>query len=305
MASTAGKGLMTMTIRVREGMIEVPAGRVWYRSVGEGGVPLLCLHGGPGMTHNYIDPLEDLADRRRVIFYDQLGCGRSDRPDDTSLWTVPHFVRELESVRSALELDHFHMFGSSWGGMLAMQYLLDYQPPSVVGLLMAGSPASMPRWVEGCQELLAEMPSKVREVIERHEAQGFTSCPEYIGAVNLFYQRHLCRLQPWPAGLERTFAEMSPVVYETMNGPSEFTVSGRFRDWDIFDRLNEIRVPALVMGGRYDEIRVDHLSDIHEGIVDSDLVIFENSGHTPFHDERDLFMRAVNDFLDRVERRAA
>jgi proline iminopeptidase len=95
------------------------------------------------------------------------------------------------------------------------------------------------------------------------------------------------------------------VIYETMNGPSEFTVTGRFRDWDIFDRLNEIRVPALVMGGRYDEIRVDHLSDIHEAIVDSELVIFENSGHTPFHDERDLFMRAVNDFLDRVERRAA
>src|SRR5208283_5271449 len=109
-------------IRIREGMIDVPGGRVWYRSVGEGGIPLLCLHGGPGMTHNYIDPLEDLGDRRRVIFYDQLGCGRSDKPDDTSLWTVPHFVREVEAVRSALELDRFHLFGSSWGGQPSMQY---------------------------------------------------------------------------------------------------------------------------------------------------------------------------------------
>jgi proline iminopeptidase len=256
------------------------------------------------MTHNYIDPLEDLADRREVIFYDQLGCGRSDKPADTSLWTVQHFVRELEVVRSALQLEHFHLFGSSWGGMLAMQYLLDYQPASVVGLLMAGSPASMPRWVEGCQELLAEMPSEVREVIERHEAQGFTSCPEYVSAVTVFYQKHLCRLQPWPTGLERTFAEMSPIVYETMNGPSEFTVTGRFRDWDVFDRLNEIKVPTLVMGGRYDEIRLDHLTEMHTAIAGSELVIFEDSGHTPFHDERALFMRTVNDFLDRVESQA-
>ena len=289
-------------MKIREGMLEVPDGRVWYRSVGEGGVPLLCLHGGPGMTHNYIDSLEDLADRRRVIFYDQLGCGRSDRPDDTSLWTVPHFVRELEAVRGALGLERFHLFGSSWGGMLAMQYVLDYRPASLVSLLMSGSPASMPRWVQGCQELLAELPAEVREVIEHHEAQGFTSCPEYVAAVNVFYQRHLCRSRPWPAGLERTFAEMSPVVYETMNGPSEFTVTGRIRDWDVFDRLVEIKVPSLVMGGRHDEIREDQLLDIHRGIAGSELVIFEESGHTPFHDERELFMATVNEFLERAER---
>ena len=152
-------------MRIREGMIDVPGGRVWYRSVGEGGIPLLCLHGGPGMTHNYIEPLEDLGDRRRVIFYDQLGCGRSDKPDDTSLWTVPHFVREVEAVRSALELDRFHLFGSSWGGQLSMQYILDYQPASLVSLLMSGSPASMPRWVQGCAELFAELPADVQDVI--------------------------------------------------------------------------------------------------------------------------------------------
>ena len=290
-------------MRVREGMIDVPGGRVWYRSVGEGGIPLLCLHGGPGMTHNYIDPLEDLSDRRQVIFYDQLGCGRSDKPDDTALWTVPHFVREVEAVRGALQLDRFHLFGSSWGGQLSMQYVLDYQPTSLVSLLMSGSPASMPRWVEGCAELFADLPADVQEVITRHENTGFTSCPEYLGAVSVFYKRHLCRLDPWPDGLERTFAEMSPVVYETMNGPSEFTVTGRFRDWDIFDRLGEIGVPTLVMSGRYDELRPDQVEDIHAGIAGSEMVTFENSSHTPFHEERELFMRTVNDFLARVEAR--
>jgi proline iminopeptidase len=292
-------------MKTKEGMIDVPGGRVWYRSVGEGGVPVLCLHGGPGMTHNYIDPLEDLADRRQVVFYDQLGCGRSDKPDDTSLWTVPHFVQEVEVVRAALGLERFHLFGSSWGGQLAMQYVLDYQPTSLVSLLMSGSPASMPRWVEGCRELFAELPVDVQEVIMGHEQAGFTSCPEYQGAVSVFYKRHLCRLQPWPISVERTFAEMSPAVYETMNGPSEFTVTGRFRDWDIFDRLGEISVPALVMGGRYDELRPDHMADIQKGIAGSELVLFEDSSHTPFHEERALFMRTVNEFLDRAEGVAA
>jgi len=288
-------------MKVHEGMIDVPDGRVWYRSVGEGGIPLLCLHGGPGMTHNGMDPLEDLAGRRQVIVYDQLGCGQSDRPDDTSLWTVPHFVREVEAVRTALELDRFHLFGSSWGGMLSLQYILDYQPVSLVSLLMAGSPASSLRWVEGCKELFADLPDEVQAVIRYHEEKGFTSCPEYLGAVSVFYKRHLCRLDPWPSSIERSFAEMSQIVYETMWGPSEFTCTGRLRDWDVFDRLGEIRVPTLVMGGRYDEIRLDHLQDIHERIRGSELLIFQNSSHTPFHDERELFMDKVNEFLVRVE----
>src|SRR5580658_1043565 len=105
-------------MRVDEGYIDVPGGRVWYRSVGEGGTPLLCLHGGPGFTHNYLEAMERLADRRQVIFYDQLGCGNADCPDDTSLWTVERFVAELAVVRAALGLRELHLLGSSWGGML-------------------------------------------------------------------------------------------------------------------------------------------------------------------------------------------
>lgn len=288
-------------MKIREGMIDVPDGRVWYRSVGEGGIPLLCLHGGPGATHNYIDPLEDLADRRQVIFYDQLGCGRSDRPDDTSLWTVPHFVREVEAVRSAFQLDRFHLFGSSWGGQLSMQYVLDYQPESLVSLLMAGSPASVIQWVEGCKRLVADLPDEVQAVIRYHEENGFTTCPEYQGALSVFYKRHLCRLDPWPPSMERMYAEMSQTVYETMWGPSEFTCNGRLRDWDVTDRLAEIRVPTLVMGGAYDEITIGQLQAIHQSIAGSELLIFDSSSHTPFHDERELFMDKVSGFLARVE----
>jgi proline-specific peptidase len=284
-----------------EGYVEVPGGKVWYRSVGEGGTPLLCLHGGPGFTHFYLERLEDLADRRRVVFYDQLGCGNSDRPDDASLWTVDRFVDELATVRAALGLDDLHLFGSSWGGMLAMQYVLDRQPP-LRSLLLCGSPASIPRWIQECADLLEAEPDEVRETIRSHEEQGFTACPEYQAALLGFYRKHVCRLDPWPAGLERSFAEAGYQVYGTMNGPSEFTVVGTLKDWDVTERLGEIRVPTLLVGGRYDECRPEHLQAMQRRIPGSLLAIIEDASHLCFAERPAEFMRVVNDFLNAVER---
>jgi len=284
----------------REGYIEVPGGRVWYRSVGEGGTPLLCLHGGPGFTHYYLEPLEVLADRRQVIFYDQLGCGRSDRPEDVSLWTVDRFVEELAQVREALGLSRLHLFGSSWGGMLAMQYTLDRRP-ELESLILCGSPASMIRWVKDCDELLAAQPADVRRVIREHEEAGFTACPEYQSAILGFYREHVCRLSPWPAGLERSFAEAGYSVYTTMNGPSEFTVTGTLKTWDIMDRLPEIQVPTLLVGGRHDECRPGHLEEMHRRIAGSRLVIIEDASHLCFAEQPDEFTGLVNSYLDTRE----
>jgi proline-specific peptidase len=281
-----------------EGTIEVPGGRVWYRSVGEGGTPLLCLHGGPGFTHYYLEPLEALAGRRRVIFYDQLGCGRSDRPGDASLWTVERFVEELAQVRAALGLGRLHLFGSSWGGMLALQYALDRRPP-LQSMILCGSPASMPRWARDCEELLAAQPAEVRRTIRQHEQAGFTACPEYQAAILGFYREHVCRLDPWPAGLERSFAEAGYPVYTTMNGPSEFTVTGSLKTWDVMDRLGEIDVPALLVGGRYDECRPSHLEEMHRRIAGSQLAIIEDASHLCFAEQPQQFMDLVNTFLDR------
>src|ERR1700689_1852258 len=184
----AGRPVMSGgRVKTDEGYIEVPGGRVWYRSVGEGGTPLPCLHGGPGFTHYYLEPLEALADERQVIFYDQLGCGKSDRPEDVTLWTVERFVDELVTVRETLGLDRLHLFGSSWGGMLAQQYVLDRQP-ELQSLILCGSPASMIRWVKDCDELLAAEPDEVRRVIREHEEAGFTACPEYQAAILGFYR---------------------------------------------------------------------------------------------------------------------
>jgi proline-specific peptidase len=287
-------------VQTDEGYIEVPGGRVWYRSVGEGGIPLLCLHGGPGFTHNYLEPLEALADRRQVILYDQLGCGRSDQPDDTSLWTVDRFVEEVAQVRAALGLDRLHLFGSSWGGMLAMQYVLDRRP-ELDSLILCGSPASMIRWVTDCDELLSAQPPEVLQVIRQHEEAGFTACPEYQAAILGFYREHVCRLSPWPASLERSFAEAGYDVYNTMNGPSEFTVTGTLKTWDVMDRLGEIGTPALLVGGRYDECRPAHLAEMHRRIAGSELVIIEDASHLCFAEQPEEFTALVSSFLDRIE----
>ncbi len=286
-----------------EGYIEVPGGRIWYRSIGQGGVPLLCLHGGPGFTHYYLQPLEQLAARRRVIFYDQLGCGRSDRPQDPGLWTVERFVEELVRVRASLSLDRLHLFGSSWGGMLAMQYVLDRRP-FLDSLILCGSPASIPRWIRECAELVAQLPEPVQETIRWHEQHGFVSCPEYQAAILHFYRRHVCRLDPWPESLEQSFAEAGMAVYIHMNGPSEFTVVGTLKDWDVTERLGEIEAPTLLVGGRHDECRPEHLEEMHRRIRGSELAVVEDASHLCFAEQPERFMSIVNRFLDRVEGRA-
>lgn len=281
-----------------EGYIDVPGGRVWYKVLGEehDATPLLCLHGGPGFTHNYLEALEALADQRPVIFYDQLGCGKSDRPGDQSLWTVDRFVEELVQVRAALKLDDLHLFGSSWGGMLAMQYVLDRKPP-LRSLTLCGSPASMTRWAADCAELLARQPAEVRATIKEHEDRGFTGCPEYAAAILGFYREHVCRLDPWPAGLERSFAEAGYDVYNTMNGPSEFTVTGTLKTWDVMDRLHEIDVPTLLVGGSNDECRPDHLAEMHRRIRGSRLVIIENASHLCFAEQPEVFKKTITTFF--------
>lgn len=286
-----------------EGYIEVPGGRVWYQVLGaeQPGTPLLCLHGGPGFPHDYIEPLGDLADRRPVIFYDQLGCGHSDRPDDPSLWTVERFVEELMTVRSALGLERMHLFGSSWGGMLALQYAVEMHP-ALQSLILAAGPASVATWIEHVNRLRADLPDDVRDTLDQHERSGYYACPEFVGAVAAFYRRHLCRMNPWPDGLERAFAEFGTQVYETMWGPTEFgPVWGTLRSWDVMDRLGDIEAPALLTVGRYDECPPEHVAEMQRRIPNAEMTVFEEGSHLHFYEQREEYMRLANEFLDRVD----
>jgi proline-specific peptidase len=298
---------MNTDMPAKEGFVSFRGHKVWYRVVGDreapGKLPLLCLHGGPGATHDYLEPLEAMvATGRRVIFYDQLGAGNSDHPDNPSLWTIPLFVEELGVVRQALGLERVHILGQSWGGMLGMEYALT-QPPGLVSLIVADSPASMPQWVAEANRLRAELPSDVQETLLMHEAAGTTDDPAYQAAMLVFYRRHVCRLDPWPDCLNRTFEKLlkDPEVYNTMNGPSEFHVIGVIKDWDIVNRLGEIHVPTLVISGRYDEATPVIAETVHRGIPGSEWVLFENSAHTPHLEETDHYLQVLTSFLDRLE----
>jgi proline iminopeptidase len=264
-------------------------------------VPLLCLHGGPGVPHDYLEDLAGLADRRPVVFYDQLGCGRSDRPADKSLWEVERFIEELAVVRESLGLERLHLFGSSWGGMLALAYVLGRRPP-LDSLVLASSPASCPRWTADCAELLAELPEALRETIRRHEAHRYTGCLEYSAAILPFYKRHVCRLDPWPDSLERAFAHANQEIYEYMAGPSEFAIVGTLRDWDVTDRLGEIDVPTLITCGEHDEMRPAHAAGMQRRMPNAELEVFAGASHVTMAEVPDAYRARLNEFFDRIER---
>lgn len=285
------------------GYISVVNGhRVWYKIVGGGSshetVPLLVLHGGPGCPHDYLENLAALAsEQRRVIFYDQLGCGKSDLPDDLSLWTVERFTDEIGIVREALGLDRVHILGQSCGGMLGIEYAIR-QPAGLVSLILADSMPSMVLWVEEANRLRAALPPGVNETLLRHEQAGTTDSPEYHEAVAVYNKRHVNRLEVSPEFVQR--AE-SGFIYRYMNGPSEFHVTGVIKDWDRTDRLGDINVPTLIISGQYDESTPRLNEILHHGIPTSEWVLFEESSHLPHVEEEEKYMSVVGAFLRRVE----
>lgn len=295
-----------MSLPEQEGFVPINGYRVWYRSVGGGsdqeGFPLLVLHGGPGAPHDYLENLEALAsETRRVIFYDQLGCGHSDQPDDPSLCQVSRFADEVGTIRQELGLDRVHILGQSWGGMLAIEYALR-QPQGLVSLILANTTSSIPLWVAEANRLRAELPPEVNATLLRHEEAGTTSDPEYNEAMDVFYARHVCRIRPMPEFVQRAFDKIG-FVYNYMNGPSEFHVIGVIKDWDRTDRLSEIHIPTLILSGRYDESTPLINEVLHRGIVGSEWVILENSSHLAHVEEPELYMQTVQAFLNRVEGR--
>ncbi len=280
-----------------EGTIAVPGGNVWFKRVGGGpGLPLLAVHGGPGLPHDYISSLERLANEREVIFWDQLGCGNSECPSNTELWTMERSVAEMDAVVQALGLNRFHVFGNSWGGMLAQQYVLD-AASGTVSLTISNSTASIPQFADYVARLKSELDPATQSAIDRHEAAGTTYSPEYQAAIRTWNETYLCRALPWPKELYEAFKNMGTEIFETMFGPSDFRIVGTIRNWDVVDRLTEIAVPTLLLAGRYDECSPEHMWEMHQRIEGSRYEFFESSAHLPFIEEPDRFDQLMREFL--------
>jgi L-proline amide hydrolase len=301
-----------MTQPVHEGYADFEGHQTWYLVVGDldaarssgGPAPLVTLHGGPGATHDYLLSMADLADEgRAVIFYDQTGNGNSTHFPDrgADYFTVDLFGRELAGLVEHLGIDgRYHVLGQSWGGMLAQEHALS-RPPGLRSVVLSNTAASFGAFAVEANGLRADLPPEVEETLRRHEAAGTTDNPEYGEACDVFYSRHVCRLDEWPAQVLRSFEliDTDPTVYHTTNGPSEFHVIGSFRDWSVRGRLSQIAVPALVISGRHDEATPRVQEELVSGIPGAEQVILAESSHMPFWEERDAYMAAVGAFLRR------
>jgi proline-specific peptidase len=240
---------------------------------------------------------------RRVIFYDQLGCGLSHIDESKpELWTVDLYCEEIDAVRKSLGLQRVHILGQSWGGMLAMEYLIR-QPRGVASATIASSPANMIQWVEEANRLREQLPPEIDAVLRKHEAAGTTHSPEYQSAMMEFYNRHVCRVVPNPEYVQRSFAKLGehPEVYHTMNGPSEFHVTGTLKNWDITGQLHKINVPTLVTSGRHDEATPLIARTVNEGIRGSEWILFENSSHMAHVEEAEPYMQILERFIRQHE----
>jgi L-proline amide hydrolase len=301
-----------MTQPVSEGFADFDGHQSWYKVVGElgaaqsgeGPAPLVTLHGGPGASHDYLLSMTDLTtDGRAIIFYDQIGNGKSTHFSDrgADFYTVDLFFRELASLIEHLGIGgRYHLLGQSWGGMLALEHAIS-QPPGLRSVVLSNTAASFGAFSVAADALRAGLPADVEATLRGHEAAGTTSDPEYVAACEVYYRRHLCRLDEWPAEVVRSMEmlESDPTVYHTTNGPSEFHVIGSFKEWSALDRLAKVTVPALVISGRYDEATPRVQEELVAGIAAAEQVILEESSHMPFWEEREAYMTAVEGFLRR------
>ncbi|HWY80261.1 MAG TPA: proline iminopeptidase-family hydrolase [Candidatus Sulfotelmatobacter sp.] len=279
-----------------EGFIDVPGGNVWYEIVGnKEATPLIALHGGPGYPHDSLESLEYLADERKVIFYDQLGCGNSKRTTDKSLWTVDHFVRELQKIVKELKLKKYHILGHSWGAGLAVSFAFS-KPSGLQSLILTDPYISTPHWEKDANRLLSTMPPAMQRALK----EGKTTSKQFQEARKEFYFRHVYRFKKFPVACIRADHKMNGEMYRYMWGPEEFDPRGTLKTFDLTPRLSEIKIPVLLLCGRFDEATPESLQYFHPLLPNATMKVFEKSAHMPHWTEKEVYMTTVRRFLRNI-----
>jgi proline iminopeptidase len=285
--------IISLSMKKNEGFIDVFGRNIWYEIVGEKkGIPLLVLHGGPGYPHDSLESLEDLVDERQVIFYDQLGCGNSQRTYDKSLWTAEYFVKELQKIISELKLKKYHLLGHSWGAALALSFALT-RPKGLQSIILADPYISTPQWEKDAKRLLNTMPSDMQKALRGGDIQS----KEYQKASKEFYYRHVYRFKKAPVACIRANNKMGVDIYRYMWGPEEFQPIGTLFDFDLIPSLPKIKVPALLVCGRFDEATPESVGYYKSLLPNAQMKIFEKSAHMPHWTEREEYMETIRKFL--------
>jgi len=291
--------------------IETPKGKfnVWTKRFGNNPtIKLLLLNGGPGATHEYWEAMESFlpAEGIEFIYYDQLGTGFSDNPNDTAMWDLPRYVEEVEQVRKALNLNknNFYLLGHSWGGILAMEYALKYQH-NLKGLIISNMMASCPDYGKYADQVLAkQMDLKVLDTIRAIEARGDFQSPKYMELLMPnFYAKHICRipLDQWPDPLNRALGKINQSLYVTMQGPSEFGIAGKLVNWDRKADLPKIYVPTLSIGGKFDTMDPEHMKWISTQVKNGSFLLCPKGSHMSVYDDQEVYMNGLIKFLKGVD----
>jgi proline iminopeptidase len=277
----------------QEGFIAVPGGNVWYEIAGDKKtIPLITLHGGPGFPHDSLESLIDLTNERNVIFYDQLGCGNSRRTTDKSLWTVEYFVAELQLVVKYLKLKKYHILGHSWGSALAGAFALT-RPAGLQSIIFTDPYISTPYWKKDAKRLMNKLSHAMQKAVQTRK----TDSKEYKEARNEYYLLHVDGAKKRPVACMRASNKMNRELYNYMWGPAEFDVSGTLKTFDLVPRLKEIKIPVLLLCGRFDEATPEALAFYASELPNAKMKVFEKSAHMPHWTERKAYMTVVRKFL--------
>lgn len=287
-------------LTIGQGQLAVPGGKIWFKVTGNGkGMPIVLLHGGPGMSSFYLKPFEDLGNDRQVIRYDQLGGGKSDMITDTTMFTVDHFVKELDSLRSFFGIKKWHVFGHSWGTILAIEYYRAH-PDYVASLTFGSAVFDIPAYAKRAKQLLTTLPDSLQEAIEKAESIGKYDDPLYQEAMNQFYSLYLVQ-HPMQADMDSTWATYNAGIYIYMQGPSEFTITGTLKNYNSTSFLSQIKVPALFTVGEFDEVGPELVKSFADKVPNSRYILFAGSAHMTPWDAREENLKVVRDFLNSVD----
>lgn len=279
--------------------VEIEGGyKVVVDDFGAGDKVLLCVNGGPGLPCDYLRaPHAPYADKGyRVLAFDQLGCGRADKPEDTSLWRIERYVEELETVRKTLDLGKVNLLGHSWGGWLGIEYALTY-PENLQTLILENTCGDMPHLISELNRLREALGPETVAMMQRHEAEGTLEHPEYQAAVTLLNCRHVCRLDDWPAPIMASLSDWNMGPYGTMQGPNEFLYIGNLKDWQRLDRMHAISCPSLITVGMHDELGPACAMRMQHALPNAELHVFKNSSHMPFYEEPEAYDAVLTAFL--------
>lgn len=280
--------------------------KVWTQRLGRGETKVLLLSGGPGLSHEYMQCFAEFLPKNgyELYFYDQLGCGQSDKPTDKSLWALPRFVDEVDEVRAALGLDQMIIVGHSWGSILGIEYALR-NPNRLAAFVLSNMSASFADYGAYVQRLRQQMPQDVQARMTALELANETTGDEYQGLLAKYlYGEYICRLATWPDPVQRSLNGLNTDIYVTMQGPDEFTPSGNLRDWNRWADLHRMQTPTLVMGARYDEMNPDSERREAALIPNAELFISKVGSHLAMWDDQENYFAALLAFLDKHRTKA-